>query len=179
MTPWAIAHQALLCVEFSRQKYWRGLPFPFFFFAIPFYRASSWPRIEPESPTLQADSLWCEPQEPKCWNWKKKKKKKKKSHMSQLKSLNKDLAQPNKKIHTKNHYSPNLGTELGQFSGWNSMLPLPLQGCRFSPWSEMEVPHAAWCGPKQTPPPFIFSDTFICWVISEWNLPLKGVRLLF
>ena len=48
---------------------------------------------------------------------KKKKKKKKKSHMSQLKSLNKDLAQPNKKIHTKNHYSPNLGTELGQFSG--------------------------------------------------------------
>ena len=28
MTPWAIAHQALLSVEFSRQEYWSGLPFP-------------------------------------------------------------------------------------------------------------------------------------------------------
>ena len=23
-----LAHQALLCMEFSRQEYWRGLPFP-------------------------------------------------------------------------------------------------------------------------------------------------------
>ena len=28
MTPWTVAHQALLSVEFSRQEYWGGLPFP-------------------------------------------------------------------------------------------------------------------------------------------------------
>ena len=27
-TPWTIAHQAPLCMEFSRQEYWSGLPFP-------------------------------------------------------------------------------------------------------------------------------------------------------
>jgi len=27
-TPWTIAHQAPLSVEFSRQEYWSGLPFP-------------------------------------------------------------------------------------------------------------------------------------------------------
>ena len=27
-TPWAIAHQAPLSLEFSRQEYWSGLPFP-------------------------------------------------------------------------------------------------------------------------------------------------------
>ena len=27
-TPWTIACQAPLIVEFSRQEYWRGLPFP-------------------------------------------------------------------------------------------------------------------------------------------------------
>ena len=27
-TPWAIAHQAPLTMGFSRQEYWRGLPFP-------------------------------------------------------------------------------------------------------------------------------------------------------
>ena len=26
--PWAIAFQALLSMEFSRQEYWSGLPFP-------------------------------------------------------------------------------------------------------------------------------------------------------
>ena len=26
--PWTVAHQAPLSVEFSRQKYWSGLPFP-------------------------------------------------------------------------------------------------------------------------------------------------------
>ena len=29
MTPWTVAHQAPLSVEFSRQEYWSGLPFPF------------------------------------------------------------------------------------------------------------------------------------------------------
>ena len=28
MTPWTISHQAPLSVEFSRQEYWSGLPFP-------------------------------------------------------------------------------------------------------------------------------------------------------
>ena len=28
VTPWAVAHQAPLSVEFSRQEYWSGLPFP-------------------------------------------------------------------------------------------------------------------------------------------------------
>ena len=27
-TPWAVAHQALLSMEFSKQEYWSGLPFP-------------------------------------------------------------------------------------------------------------------------------------------------------
>ena len=27
-TPWTVAHQAPLSMEFSRQKYWCGLPFP-------------------------------------------------------------------------------------------------------------------------------------------------------
>ena len=28
VTPWTVAHQAPLSVEFSRQEDWRGLPFP-------------------------------------------------------------------------------------------------------------------------------------------------------
>ena len=28
VTPWAVAHQAPLSEEFSRQEYWSGLPFP-------------------------------------------------------------------------------------------------------------------------------------------------------
>jgi len=27
VTPWTVAHQALLSMEFSRQEYWSGLPF--------------------------------------------------------------------------------------------------------------------------------------------------------
>ena len=27
-TPWTVAHQALLSMEFFRQEYWSGLPFP-------------------------------------------------------------------------------------------------------------------------------------------------------
>ena len=50
VTPWTIAHQAPLSMEFPRQKYWRNLPFP-----AP--RKLSNPRIEPASPSLQADSL--------------------------------------------------------------------------------------------------------------------------
>ena len=28
MTPWTVAHQAPLCMEFSREEYWIELPFP-------------------------------------------------------------------------------------------------------------------------------------------------------
>ena len=28
VTPWTVAHQAPLSMEFSRQEHWRGLPFP-------------------------------------------------------------------------------------------------------------------------------------------------------
>ena len=27
-TPWTVAHRALLSMEFSRQEYWSGVPFP-------------------------------------------------------------------------------------------------------------------------------------------------------
>ena len=49
-----IARQAPLSMEFSRQEYWSGLPFP---------SPGDLPDtgIEPRSPTLQADSLSFEP----------------------------------------------------------------------------------------------------------------------
>ena len=48
--PRTVAHQAPLSMEFSRQDYWSGLPFPFL---------GDLPDagIEPRSPALQADSL--------------------------------------------------------------------------------------------------------------------------
>ena len=49
-TPWTVARQAPLCMGFSRQEYWSGLPFP-----SPGDLPS--PGIEPGSPALQADSL--------------------------------------------------------------------------------------------------------------------------
>ena len=54
VTPWTIAHQAPLSVEFSRQEYWSGLPFP-----SPGDLPD--PGIEPGSPVLQANSLPSEP----------------------------------------------------------------------------------------------------------------------
>ena len=53
-TPWTVAHQAPQSMEFSRQEYWSGLPFP-----SPGYLPN--PGIEPGSPTLQADALQSEP----------------------------------------------------------------------------------------------------------------------
>ena len=47
---WTAAHQTPLSMEFSRQDYWSGLPFP-----TPGYLPN--PGIEPRSPALQADSL--------------------------------------------------------------------------------------------------------------------------
>ena len=54
MTPWTITHQASLSMEFSRQEYRSGLPFP-----SPGDLPN--PGIEPRSPALQADSLLSEP----------------------------------------------------------------------------------------------------------------------
>ena len=49
-TPWTISYQAPLSMEFSRQEYWSGLPFP---------SPGDLPDIgtEPRSPALQADAL--------------------------------------------------------------------------------------------------------------------------
>ena len=52
---WTVAPQASLSMEFSRQEYWSGLPFP-----SPGYLPD--PGIEPRSLALQADSLLSEPQ---------------------------------------------------------------------------------------------------------------------
>ena len=50
VTPWTVACQALLSMEFPRQEYWSGLSFP----------SSGYlpnPGMEPTSPVLQADFL--------------------------------------------------------------------------------------------------------------------------
>ena len=49
-TPWTVIHQASLSMEFSRQEYWSGLPFP-----SPGELPN--PGIEPWSPASQAISL--------------------------------------------------------------------------------------------------------------------------
>ena len=56
VAPWIVAHQAPLPMEFSRQEYWTGLPFP-----SPGDLLD--PGIKPASPALQADSLSSEPPE--------------------------------------------------------------------------------------------------------------------
>ena len=53
-TLWTVAHQAPLSIEFSRQGYWSGLPFP-----SPGDPPN--PGTEPGSPALQADYLKSEP----------------------------------------------------------------------------------------------------------------------
>ena len=53
-TPWTVAHQAPPSMGFSRQEYWRGLPFP-----SPGDLPN--PGIEPGSPALQTDTLISEP----------------------------------------------------------------------------------------------------------------------
>ena len=51
--PWTIAYQAPLSMEFSRQEYWSGLPFP-----SPGDLLN--PGIKPRHSALQADSLLAE-----------------------------------------------------------------------------------------------------------------------
>ena len=53
-TPWTVAHQAPPSIEFSRQEYWSGLPFP-----SPGDLPN--PGIEPGFPAFQADALPFEP----------------------------------------------------------------------------------------------------------------------
>ena len=53
-TLWTIARQASLSMEFPRQEYWGGLPFPF-----PGDLPN--PGIQPKSSVLQADALTSEP----------------------------------------------------------------------------------------------------------------------
>ena len=53
-TPWTVAYQAPQSMEFSRQEYWSGLPFP-----SP--QDLPDPGIKPESPTLRAVALPFEP----------------------------------------------------------------------------------------------------------------------
>ena len=48
--PWTVAYQAPPSMEFSRQEYWSGLPFP-----SPGDLPD--PGIEPRSPALQAEAL--------------------------------------------------------------------------------------------------------------------------
>ena len=54
VTPWTVARQAPLSMEFSGQEYWSGLSFP-----SPGDLPD--PGIEPESPAFQAESLLSEP----------------------------------------------------------------------------------------------------------------------
>ena len=54
-TPWTVAYQAPQSMEFSRQEYWSGLPFP-----SPGDLPD--PGTEPGSPALQADALPSEQQ---------------------------------------------------------------------------------------------------------------------
>ena len=51
---WTVAHQAPLSMEFSRQEYWSGLPYP-----SPGDLLN--PGIEPWSPALQGSALLSEP----------------------------------------------------------------------------------------------------------------------
>ena len=54
LTPWTVAYQGSPSMEFSRQEYWNGLPFP-----SPGDLSDL--GIEPRSPALQADALLSEP----------------------------------------------------------------------------------------------------------------------
>ena len=56
MTPWTVAHQVPLSMEFSRQEYCSGEP-------LPSPGDLPDPGIKPKSPALQADSLLSEPPE--------------------------------------------------------------------------------------------------------------------
>ena len=60
VTPWTVAYQAPQSMEFSRQEYWSGLPFP-----SP--QDLPDPGIEPKSPALRADALLSQPSGKLSW----------------------------------------------------------------------------------------------------------------
>ena len=60
-TPWTVALQAPLSMEFSMQEYWSG-------FSFPSLGDLPNPGIEPGSPTMQADSLSSDHQRSPCCN---------------------------------------------------------------------------------------------------------------
>ena len=62
VTPWTVACQAPLSMEFSGQEYWSELPFP-----SPGDLPD--PGIKPRSPALQADSLPSESLGIDDWYW--------------------------------------------------------------------------------------------------------------
>ena len=53
-TPWTVAYQAPPSINFSRQEFWTGLPFPF-------PEDLPDPGLEPGCPALQVDALPSEP----------------------------------------------------------------------------------------------------------------------
>ena len=57
--PWTVAYWAPLSMEFQRQQYWSGLPFP-----SPGDLPN--PGLKPGSPALQTDVLPSEPYQPLC-----------------------------------------------------------------------------------------------------------------
>ena len=57
VTPWTVTHHAPLSTGFSRQKYWKALPFP----SLGAPRSPGIEPASPESPASQADSLLTEP----------------------------------------------------------------------------------------------------------------------
>ena len=62
VTPWTVAHEAPISIEFSRQEYWSELPF-----SSPGDLPD--PGIEPGSHALQADSFPSEPPGTLCRCW--------------------------------------------------------------------------------------------------------------
>ena len=62
VTPWTVAHEVPPSMEFSRQEYWSGLPFP---------SPGHLPGIEPGSSTLRADALPSEPKNIPLWSTQK------------------------------------------------------------------------------------------------------------
>ena len=62
VTPWTVACQVPLSIEFFRQEYWSLFPFP-----SPGYLP--YPGIKPKPPELQADSLPSEPPNRKGLIW--------------------------------------------------------------------------------------------------------------
>ena len=69
VTPWTVAHQALLFMKFTRQEYWNGLPFPSpgdvqshrlspCFLCFLHWQAGSLPLVAPGKPYLSIEAIF-------------------------------------------------------------------------------------------------------------------------